>query len=49
MDQLRHQKCKNKQKENNFKPINKSINDTDKFGRKELTKRRTFTKNAWYD
>ena len=49
MDHLRHQKCKNKRLENNFKTINISINDMDKFEKKELTKKRTFTKNIWYD
>ena len=49
MDHLRHQKYKNKQIENNFKPINISINDIDKFEKKELTKKKTFTKNTSYD
>ena len=49
MDHLRHQKYKNKRLENNFKTINISINDMDKFEKKELTKKRTFTKNIWYD
>ena len=49
MDHLRHQKYKNKRLENNFKTINISINDMDKFEKKELTKKRTFTKNTWYD
>ena len=56
MDHLRHQKYKNKQLknsilelENNFKPINISINDMNKFEKKELTKKRAFTKNNWYD
>ena len=42
MDHLRHQKYKNKQLKNstlvlesNFKPINKSINDMDKFEKKK--------------
>ena len=30
-----------------FKPINISINDVDKF-EKKLTKKRTFTNNTWY-
>ena len=34
MEHLRHQKYKNKQFENNFKPINISINDIDKFEKK---------------
>ena len=46
MDHLRHQKYKNKWLENNFKPINISINDMDKFEKKELTKKRTFTKKT---
>ena len=49
MDHLRHQKYKNKRLENNFKTINTSINDMDKFEKKELTKNRKFTKNTWYD
>ena len=49
MDHLRHQKYKNKRLENNFKPINISINEMDEFEKKELTKKRTFTKNTWYD
>ena len=56
MDHLRHQKYKNKQLknstlelENNFKPINISVNDMDKFEIKELVKKRTFTKNTCYD
>ena len=38
MDHLRHQKYKNKQLENNFKPINISINDIDKFEKKRTNK-----------
>ena len=34
---------------NNFKIINISINDMDKFEKKELPKKRAFTKNTWYD
>ena len=56
MDHLRHQKYKIKQLknsalelENDFKSINISINDMDKFEKKELTKKRTFTKNTWWD
>ena len=30
-------------------PIDISINDIDKFEKKELTKKRIFTKNTWYD
>ena len=55
MNHLRHQKYENKQLKNNtlelednFKPINISINNMDKFEKKELTKKRTFTKNIWY-
>ena len=50
MDHLRHQKYKHKQLENNFKSSKISINDMDKLEKKkELTKKRTFTKNKWYD
>ena len=56
MDHLRHQKHKNKQlknstleSENKFNLINISIYDMDKFGKKELTMKRTFTKNTWFD
>ena len=60
MDHLRHPKYKNKQLnnsnlqlKNNVKLINISINDMDKFEKKELTKnnnnKKTFTKNTWYD
>ena len=56
MDHLRHQKYKKKQLnsstlelENNFKSINISINGMDKFEKQELTKKRTFMKNARYD
>ena len=49
MDHLRHEKYKNKRLENNFKLINISINDMNKFEKKELTKKRTCTKNTWYD
>ena len=51
MDHLRHQKYKNKGLENNFKLINISVNDMDKFEKKkkELTKKRTCTKNTCYD
>ena len=35
--------------ENNFKPINISINDMDKCLKIELTTKTTFTKNTWYD
>ena len=38
---------KYKRLENNYEPINKSINDMDKFEKRELTKKRTFTKNTW--
>ena len=55
MDYLRHQKYKNKQlknstieTENNYKSISISINDMDKFEKKELAKKRTFTKSNWY-
>ena len=55
MDYLRHQKYKNKQlknstieTENNYKSISISINDMDKFEKKELAKKTTFTKNNWY-
>ena len=44
MDHLRHQKYKSKRLENNFKPTNVSINDMDKFEKKELIKKRTFSK-----
>ena len=53
---MRHEKYNNKQKknrslesENNFKPDKISITDMDKFGKTKLTKKRTFTKNTWYD
>ena len=56
MDHLRHQKCKNKQLknstlelDNNFKPSNISMNDMEKFEKKELTKNRTFTRSSWND
>ena len=48
---MRHPKYKNKQLKNsslelrrNSKPINISRNDMNKFEKKELTKKRTFTK-----
>ena len=51
MDHMRHPKYKNKQLKNstlelrkNYKPINISRNDMNKFEKKELTKKRTFTK-----
>ena len=37
---------KYKRLENNYEPINESINDMDKFEKRELTKKRTFTKNT---
>ena len=49
MDHLRYQKYKNKRLENIFKRINISINDLFKFVKKELTKKRTFTKSTLYD
>ena len=57
MDHLRHQKYKDKQLknsslelENNFKPINISTNNMDKFEKiKELTKNRTLAKNTWFN
>ena len=57
MDHLRHQKYKTKELKNstleleiNFRPINISINDIDRFKKKkELKKKRKFTKNTWYD
>ena len=55
MGNLRHQKYKNKQLknstvelENNFKIINISINDIDKFAKKKKIKKRAFTKSIWY-
>ena len=45
MNHLRHQKYKNKRLENNFKPINISINDI--ISKKRINKERT--KNIWYD
>ena len=55
MDHLRHQKYKNKllknsilEIEKDFHPINISINDWVN-SKKELTKKRTFTKNTFYD
>ena len=51
MDHVRHPKYKNKQLKKsslelrrNSKPINISRNDMNKFEKKELTKKRTFTK-----
>ena len=45
MDHLRYQKYKSKRLKNNFKIINISINNVDKFERKKkLTKTRTFTR-----
>ena len=35
--------------EKDFKPINVSINDMEKFEKEELTKKRTFAKIMWYD
>ena len=49
MDHLRCQKCKKKQLEKNFQIINIYITDADKSEKKELTKKRTFTKNTWCD
>ena len=53
MDHLRHRNYKKKtsilELENNFKSGNVSINDMDKFEKKELTKKSTFTKSNWYD
>ena len=49
MDHFRHKEYKKKQLKNNFRTINISINDMNKFEKKELTKKRTFTKNTWYD
>ena len=49
MDHLRHQKYKINRLENNFNPINIYLNDRDEFEIKELTNKRTFTKNSWYD
>ena len=31
------------------KPINRSIDDMDKFEEKEITKKNSFAKNTWYD
>ena len=39
MDHLRHPKNKNKRLENNFSPINTSINDMDKFEKKRVNKK----------
>ena len=44
MDHLKHQKRKNKLLENNFKPINKCINDMEKFEKRDLIEKRIFTK-----
>ena len=53
MDHSRHQKYNNKQLkkstlelENNFKPINTSVDDMNKFQKKELAWKRTFTKHT---
>ena len=46
MDYFRHQKYKNKQLTNNFRSINISINEMDKFEKKNT---KTFTKNTCYD
>ena len=53
MDHLRHQKYKNKQLENstlelenNFKPINISINDMDKYFKKRTNKEENIYKNS---
>ena len=48
-DHLRHQKYKYKRFKNKSKIINISINDMDKFEKKELTKKKTFIKSIWYD
>ena len=47
MDHLRHQKHKKKLK-NNTSEIKKKLSksDTDKLKKKDLTKKRTFTKNT---
>ena len=44
-----HQKYKNIRLENNSNLSNTSLNDMDKFEKKELTKKRTFAKNTRYD
>ena len=49
MDHLRHHKYKNERLENNSKIINISKNDMDTFDKKELTRKRTFTKNTCWD
>ena len=49
MDHLRYHKCKKKQLEKFFQIINIYITDADKSEKKELTKKRTFTKNTWCD
>ena len=56
MNHFRHQKYKNKElnntqvlNEKDFKAINKCIKDRDKKKKKELTKKRTFTKKTWYN
>ena len=49
MDYLKHPKYKNERLENNFIPTNISINEMDKFDKKELTKKRAFAKKTWYD
>ena len=49
MDHLRHQKYKNKRLENNFKPINISINEMDEFEKKRTNKEENIYKNTWYD
>ena len=55
MDNLKHQKYKNKQLKNStlelqfvFELNNISINDMGKF-EKKIPKKRTFTKKPWYD
>ena len=39
MDHLKYQKYRNKRLQNNFKPINLSINDTDKLEKKNKQRR----------
>ena len=38
MDHLKYQKYRNKRLQNNFKPINLSINDTDKLEKNKTNK-----------
>ena len=47
MDHLKYQKYRNKRLENNFEPVNLSINDMDKLKKKQKKQRREYLQKTF--